>query len=258
MHILLTNDDGIDAIGLKALADAILRRGHSLLISAPQGQCSANSQHISLPGPIRAKKREWPGAAAYAIGGTPCDCVRLAPELTERPIDFCLSGINRGLNAGSSIYYSGTISAAREAAMLYIPAMAVSIDEGADEEMLSHLADAALRLAEKMAGETLPRFSVISLNAPALPPDKLKPLALCPLSQSYYLDRYTRCREEGLAPEEISFRLAPCNTPGLPAEAIEPGSDLAFLQDGHMTCTFIGNYRENNGLFAAKMKDFTE
>ena len=96
MHILLTNDDGIQSIGLKMLAQAILRRGHTLLISAPQGQCSANSQHISLFGPIRVKKVDWPGAAAYAIAGTPCDCVRLSPNLTDKPIDFCISGINKG------------------------------------------------------------------------------------------------------------------------------------------------------------------
>lgn len=254
MHILLTNDDGIDSIGLKMLADAALRRGHTLLISAPKGQCSANSQHISLMGPIRVKKRDWPGAQAYAVEGTPCDCVRLSPNLTDRPIDFCLSGINRGENAGSAVYYSGTVSAAREAAMLYIPAMAVSIQVGADERMLAHLADTAMAMAEKMVKEELPRFTVINLNAPALPPEELKPMVLCPLSQSFYLDRYEQRENEGTA-DEMHFYLSVDDTSGLPREKIEPGSDFAFLQDGHITCTFLGNFRDFNGIFAEKMQD---
>lgn len=254
MHILLTNDDGIQAIGLKMLALAALRRGHSLLISAPQGQCSANSQHISLFGPIRVKKVDWPGATAYAVDGTPCDCVRLAPNLTDKPIDFCLSGINKGENAGSAVYYSGTVSAAREAAMLYIPAMAVSIQVGADEEMLTNLAEKAIALAEKMAEEDFPRFSVINLNAPALPPEKLKPMILCPLSQGYYLDRYVQ-RETESTTDEMAFYLSADDTSGLPREKIEPGCDFAFLQDGHITCTFIGGFQDNNGIFTEKMQD---
>ena len=138
--------------------------------------------------------------------------------------------------------------------MLYIPAMAVSIQVGADEAMLVNLADKAIALAEKMAEENLPRFSVINLNAPALPPEKLKPLVLCPLSQSYYLDRYVQRENEDI-PDEMHFYLSADDTSGLPREKIESGSDFAFLQDGHITCTFIGGFQDNNGIFTEKMQD---
>ena len=135
MHILLTNDDGIFAPGIKALADAAIARGHQVSISAPSRQCSANSQHITLFAPITVKEVPWENAKAYAVDGTPSDCVRITPALIDEKIDFCISGINQGENAGACVYYSGTVSAAREAAMLYIPAIAVSLMSGADDAM---------------------------------------------------------------------------------------------------------------------------
>ena len=117
MHLLITNDDGVSSVGLKALADAAMRRGHRVFISAPNGQRSANSQHITLTAPIIVHQHAWEGAEAYAVDGTPSDCVRVAPFLANAPFDFCLSGINHGENAGPAVYYSGTVAAAREAAL---------------------------------------------------------------------------------------------------------------------------------------------
>ena len=111
-----------------------------------------------------------------------------------------------------------------------------------------------MAMAEKMVKEELPRFTVINLNAPALPPEELKPMVLCPLSQSFYLDRYEQRENEGTA-DEMHFYLSVDDTSGLPREKIEPGSDFAFLQDGHITCTFLGNFRDFNGIFAEKMQD---
>lgn len=255
MHLLITNDDGVSSVGLKALADAAMRRGHRVFISTPNGQRSANSQHITLTAPIIVHQHAWEGAEAYAVDGTPSDCVRVAPFLANAPFDFCLSGINHGENAGPAVYYSGTVAAAREAAMLHIPAMAVSIMVGANDEMRAHLADLAVRLAEHFAAESLPRCTLINLNAPALPPAQLKPLKVCPVSEAYFLD----CYEKRQSPFGATyFWLSGSDTSEVVTEPLEPGSDYAFLKDGHVTCTFMGAYQNHNDQFIHKMKDFQE
>lgn len=253
MHILLTNDDGIHSIGLRALADAALRRGHRVTISAPSSQCSANSQHITLTSPLLIHEIPWEGARAFAVEGTPTDSVRVCPYMVDEPIDYCISGINRGENAGSAVYYSGTVAAAREAVMCHIPAMAVSIMTGADDPMRAHLADVAVRLAERFQETKLPRFTLINLNAPAIPPEELKPLRVCPLSQAYYLDGY----EKRVSPLGQHYLwLAANDTSGVPMEPCEPGSDCDYLRQGHLTCTFLGNFRDYNEDFSGILRDF--
>lgn len=254
MHILITNDDGIFSDGLRTLAEEALCRGHRVTIAAPNSQCSANSQHITLTHPLLVHDIPWEKAEhAYAVEGTPTDCVRAGQMLAEDPIDFCLSGINKGDNAGSAVYYSGTVAAAREAAMLYIPAMAVSIRPRADEGMRRKLAGIALDLAERFAATPLPRFTIINLNAPDLPVEQWKPLKVCPLCQSYYVDGY----EKRVSPLGQTYLwLAANDTSGVPMEPPEPGSDYAFLREGHVTCTFLGPFRDYNGQYAEKMRDF--
>lgn len=254
MHILITNDDGISSAGLRSLAEAAIRRGHRVTVSAPHSQCSANSQHITLTHPLLVHEIPWEGAArAYSVEGTPTDCVRVIPSLVDEPVDFCLSGINHGENAGSAVYYSGTVAAAREAAMMYMPAMAVSIRVGEDEAMRQKLADLAVRLAEHFQKIPLPRFALISLNAPAIPPDQWKPLILCPLSKAYYLDSYEK-RQSPLG--QTYLWLAANDTSGVPMEKPEPGSDYAYLLDGHVTCTVLGPFTDCNASFASALSSF--
>lgn len=253
MRILITNDDGIGAEGIRALAQAAIERGHEVVISAPASQCSANSQHITLSHPLMVRQVKWEGAWAFAVEGTPCDCVRLGPFLTEnKHFDFCLSGINRGDNTGSAVYYSGTAAAAREAVMTYIPAMAVSIVRGADWDMYLHLARKAVELAEKFQGETMPRFTFINLNAPLLPPEEMKEMVLCPLSKGYFLDTYQR-RESPAG--QTYYWVEEVDTADLPIEPAEPGSDRFFLQEGHITCSFVGHLGDENGKYTEKMQD---
>ncbi len=253
MRILVTNDDGVYSVGLKALADAAIKRGHKVTISGPSSQCSANSQHITLTAPLLAHEIPWEGARAFAVDGTPTDCARIAPFMVEDGFDFCLSGINNGENAGSAVYYSGTVAAAREAAMCFMPAMAVSVMPGADDAMRENLADTAVRIAEHFEGVRLPRFTLINLNAPALPPDRLKPLQICPLSRAYYLDGY----EKRISPlGQTYYWLKANDTSGVPMEQPEPGSDYHYLRQGHVTCTFLGDFIDYNSQFAHEMQDF--
>ena len=250
MHFLLANDDGIQAIGLRALSQAILERGHSVVVCAPQTQQSAVSHHITLFAPLMMREVPWEGdnAKAYSVAGTPADCVRIAQMLTDKPFDFAFSGINNGENAGTAVYYSGTVSAAREARMLNIPAMAVSIMPHADEAMRLHLARLAVRIAERYQGDALPRRCLINLNAPALPVEQLKPLRIAPLSDAYYLDSY----ERRVSPHgDVYFWLES----GLKIEPHKPGTDMALLNEGHITCTFMGTLTDENAACAAKLQD---
>ena len=254
MHILLTNDDGIFSDGLRILAQEAIRRGHKVTISAPHGQCSANSQHITLTHPLLVHEIPWEGAsAAFSVEGTPTDCVRVILSLVSEPIDFCISGINKGENAGSAVYYSGTVAAAREAAMLYMPAMAVSIQYRANDDMRRKLAKEALDLAEHIRKTPLPRFTVINLNAPDRPLDQWKPMVLCPLSQAYYQDGYEK-RQSPLG--QTYLWLAANDTSGVPMEEPEAGSDYAYLRAGHITCTFLGPFTDSNRQFETTMQDF--
>lgn len=243
MRILITNDDGIHAQGLLTLAKTSISRGHHVMVSAPCTQQSAASQRITLSKPLIVHEEHLlEGARMYAVEGTPADCVRVAPQLFDEPIDFCISGINDGENAGSAIYYSGTVSAAREAAMHYIPAMAVSIMCGADEPMREHLAQTAITMAENWRAEKLPRMCVVNINAPALPLDRLGPMKLCKPSAAYYTDTY----ERRVSPSGKTYFWLEA---GLSMEPPETGSDYYYLKKGCPTCTILGCLSDLNIAF---------
>ena len=129
MNILIVNDDSIDSPGIALLAQAAGEFGRVWVV-APDAQCSAMSQKLSIRGTLTARPvRNFPAAVAgaYRVSGSPADCVRVALDclLEERP-DYVLSGINDGYNVGYEIAYSGTVGAAFEAVMNGIPAMAFS------------------------------------------------------------------------------------------------------------------------------------
>ena len=233
MHFLLTNDDGIDAVGLKALSAAALERGHTLTVCAPQTQQSAASHHLTLNMPLMVRQTPWEGAKAYAVAGTPVDCARLGAVLSDRKIDFVFSGINNGENAGTAVYYSGTVAAAREARMCNLKAMAVSIMLGADWQMLLDLARRAVRMAEAFCAVELPRLCLLNLNAPALPPEQMKPLRIAPLSDAFYQDTY----EKRLSPRGESYFWL---EGGLKIEPHKPDTDMALLNAGYPVLTLLG------------------
>lgn len=130
-RILLTNDDGFDAPGLWALRQALKEKGWGeCFISAPLTERSASGHGVTLHGSIRVEKRYEKGRLiGFAIDGTPADCVKFALSryYGKTPPDLVISGVNPGPNTGVSIYYSGTIAAAREALFAHIPAFAVSV-----------------------------------------------------------------------------------------------------------------------------------
>ncbi len=126
MRILITNDDGIFAPGIAHLTEWAKKLGE-VVIAAPQVEQSAKSHAIEIHKPFQARQVEHPtGVKAYSVGSTPADCVRFMTIGLGQQFDLVLSGINRGLNIGADIMYSGTVAAIFEAGNLGMQGMAVS------------------------------------------------------------------------------------------------------------------------------------
>lgn len=169
MNILLTNDDGIHAEGLWALYRC-LSQTHTVTVVAPDRERSAVGHGITLHQPIRAHRVSVNGGApGYAVSGTPVDCVKLGVlEIMDSRPDLVISGINPGANVGVNINYSGTVSAAREAALYGLAAIAVSVHA----KTVSHYAEAAVfaaHLADKVFEKGLPVGTMLNVNLPDLP-----------------------------------------------------------------------------------------
>lgn len=173
MKILLTNDDGINALGLRVLAEE-LGKTWDVLIVAPDTERSAVGHAITTATPLRVTEVRRDGELyGLAVSGTPADCVKIAiNSLLEKPVDLVISGINQGPNTGMNVIYSGTVSAATEATMLNIPAFAVSLDSFTSREF-GPAAKFAAGLARIILEKGLPEGVLLNVNVPALPAAKI-------------------------------------------------------------------------------------
>jgi 5'-nucleotidase len=162
-HILLTNDDGYGAEGLEALARALAGFARVSIV-APSAERSGAAQSLTLRQPIVVHTK---GPDHWAVDGTPADAVIVALHrlLPERP-DLVISGINHGANLGENVYYSGTVGAAREAALHHIPAVAVSLSARRSGLNFQHAAHIARRAAELILTEGLPDQVLLNVNVP--------------------------------------------------------------------------------------------
>ena len=162
-HILITNDDGIHAEGLRALVDALEGLG-TLSVVAPSHERSGTAQSLTLRQPIFCEKvaeREW------AVEGTPTDATILAlNKLLPEPPDLVVSGINRGGNMGENVYYSGTVGAAMEATINHLPAFAISVSHRGKRFEYEDAARFARGLAELILKEGLPDGVMLNVNVP--------------------------------------------------------------------------------------------
>ncbi len=172
MHFVLSNDDGINAPGLHALALRLRQEGRVSVV-APDRERSATSHAITVHHPLRVHPVPFSeGIAAYAVDGTPADCVRLALEVLvtdEDPCHMVISGINDGVNLGTDVIYSGTVSAAMEAVVMGVPALAVSLAEGSPPRPWETAADIAAHFALQMASRGLAAGTLLNINIPATP-----------------------------------------------------------------------------------------
>lgn len=167
MRILLTNDDGYDSEGLHAVAD--LFKGHELAVVAPDTQKSGFSHSLTLrPQLLSCKEVKGYGYKTYAVGGTPVDCVKCGVSTLFPDPDLVISGINRGRNLGSDIMYSGTISAAADAAHLGVRALALSLDcDDPKRDDFMRFAEFVYSNFEMLTTFELPPKTFININYPS-------------------------------------------------------------------------------------------
>jgi 5'-nucleotidase len=174
MHILVSNDDGITAPGIRALTRALTEVA-KVTVVAPDRERSATGHAITVHHPLRVRPvKDFYGADAFSVDGTPADCVKIALEALpiERP-DLVIAGVNRGANLGTDVLYSGTVSAAIEGAILGFPAIAVSLADYR-EDGYEAAANFAAYLASTWHRQNLPPDTLLNVNWPKGTPKDIK------------------------------------------------------------------------------------
>ncbi|MCX7834657.1 MAG: 5'/3'-nucleotidase SurE [bacterium] len=173
MKILLTNDDGIHALGIHTLYHVAKQYGEVEVV-APSREMSAIGHAITISDSLRIEPYQQNGLTGWAVRGTPADCVKMAVKtiLKQQP-DIVISGVNQGSNTGLNVIYSGTVSGASEAAILGYPAIAVSLDSYYSKDF-TLAAEVALKAAEKLLQNPLPKYSLLNINVPSLPREQIK------------------------------------------------------------------------------------
>ena len=185
--ILITNDDGITAPGIKALAEAVADMG-KVVVVAPDKPQSGMGHAITIGHPLRLQQATFiEGIEAWQCTGTPVDCVKLAVDkILHRKPDICLSGVNHGANHSINVIYSGTMSAALEAAIESIPSIGFSLLDYSIEADFSGAQKYARILVEKILGKKWDKHLCLNVNVPAVPAELLKGIRVCRQAYAKY------------------------------------------------------------------------
>ena len=219
--LLLTNDDGVHASGLAALARALDELG-DVYVLAPEREQSACGHALTLHRPLRVDRL---GERRFAVNGTPSDCVNLGVLgfLPEKPV-LVVSGVNHGSNLGDDVTYSGTVSAAMEGTLLGVPSIAMSLVSGGE---LDHATDVARLIVTRVLVTGLPRKTLLNVNVPAQP---ARGIRLTRLGHRVYS-------------EKIVEQTDPRGRPHYWIGAGEPewedlhGTDMGAIHDGYVSVT---------------------
>lgn len=234
MHILVTNDDGVTAPGLLALAQEMRNLGQ-VTVLAPDHNWSASGHVKTMHRPLRVKETLLAdGSPALASDGAPSDCVALAAlGLLPEKIDLVVSGINPNANVGHDVTYSGTVTAAMEAAIWGLPGLAVSLNSPENHKGLLEYGPAA-RLARLVAvtmlRQGLPEGVLLNLNVPYLPDEQIRGIQVTRQGLRVYRD-------------SLDARLDPRGRPyywiggEAPTGVVEEGTDFGALAEGYATLT---------------------
>jgi 5'-nucleotidase len=252
LTILLTNDDGIYAPGLAALYQELKRLGEVTVV-APESEQSAVGHSISLITPLRVKEVAINGGVeGWAVTGTPADCVKIAlAELLPSPPALVVSGINLGPNVGINVLYSGTVSAATEAAILGVKGVAFSLD--------SYDMNADFRAAARLARELLEQVTswaawtngiCLNVNLPDLPRGEVKGVRVTRQDTGPLVEHFERRVDPR---RHVYYWLAEINA----RPALDPDTDYGALAQGYVSITPIHHdltdYRSLNDLKAVKL-----
>ena len=238
MKILLTNDDGIMAEGIYELAKE-LEKNHEVIIVAPETERSAQSHAITLFQPLIIRETKLKGlkSKAYSVSGTPADCVRAGlDQIVCEDVDIVLSGINRGLNAGMDILYSGTVSAAIEANIYGKPSIAISAELVNGNCNYEIAAKYASEILEKVKKEHLSSSILLNINTPYVfnkDPQGIKVCKIGEVIHDYYIMELDDNGEKTV------------RTNGRKEIEFEKDTDRYFLSKGYITVTPL-NYDLTN------------
>lgn len=234
MRLLLTNDDGIYAEGLRALHMELSRDAECLIV-APEAEQSAVGHAITLSRPLMVRRARRNGQYfGYAVAGTPADCVKLGiKELSAQPFDLVVSGINRGANVGINVIYSGTVSAATEGAILGVPSIALSLDSHSENADFSVAARFARRLVAFIGKSPEIRNMALNVNIPSLPESEIRGIAVTRQGSARLVEAF----EKRTDPREHTYYWLAGET--LLSEGEDTASDAISLKKGLISITPI-------------------
>ncbi|WP_058475433.1 5'/3'-nucleotidase SurE [Legionella quateirensis] len=238
MRILVSNDDGVSATGIRVLATELARTAEVEVV-APDRNRSGASNSLTLRDPLRIKKLD---NGYYSVEGTPTDCVHLAlTGFLEPVVDIVVSGINEGANLGDDILYSGTVAAAMEGRYLGLPAIAISM-VGDSNLHYQTAAVIARQLVMKLSINSLPSQTILNVNVPNLPLDQIKGLQVTRLGTRHGAEPIVKDYDPRGRP---IFWVGP---PGLEADA-GPGTDFHAVNSGFVSITPLHLDMTNYKLF---------
>ncbi len=198
--ILVVNDDGITARGIRSLIEVAAQLG-DVVVVAPDSPQSAMGHAITISKPLRLDKVElYPGIEMYQCSGTPVDCVKLAVNqvLHGKP-DLCISGINHGLNNSINVLYSGTMSAAMEGAIEGIPSIGFSLDDYSAQADFSHCLPFVKEVCEQVLENGLPEGVLLNVNFPNGP--EIKGMKICRQARAKWKEEF----DERLDPNKRKY-----------------------------------------------------
>lgn len=233
MHILVTNDDGIHAPGIFELQSELRTiPGAKVTVMAPATNQSLAGHRKTMSKPLRIDPVTLPdGTRAFACDGSPADAIALAlMGYIDEKVDLVVSGINQGANMGQDITYSGTVTAAMEAAIFGVPAFAVSLDSY-DQQRFAHGAAFAAQLAPFVLEHGLPEFSLLNVNIPLEPPKGVRVTRQG--RRHYYDELITRTDPMG----RPYYWIANIEPPGGDTEMV--GTDVWAVANGYISVTPI-------------------
>jgi len=229
MHFLISNDDGIDARGIKVLADSLSPLGRVTIVAPDQNRSGA-SNSLTLDSPIRIREI---ASGCYRVTGTPSDCVHIAlTGLLESDPDIVVSGINSGANLGDDVIYSGTVAAAMEGRFLGLPAIAVSLVFKERPEHYATAARAVGLVVERLRMDPLPADTILNMNVPDLPWDQINGFEVTRLGHRHRAEPVIRM----LDPRGIPmYWIGPAG----PGQDAGPGTDFDAVGRGFISVTPI-------------------
>jgi 5'-nucleotidase len=231
MRVLVSNDDGVDAPGIRVLAEGLRTAGHEVWVVAPDRDRSGASNSLTLDQPIRVARID---ARTWRVYGTPTDCVHVAlAGLLEHEPDIVVSGINTSANLGDDVIYSGTVAAAMEGRFLGLPAVAVScVSRDHDAQHYETAARAAVEIISRLVVDPLPADTILNVNVPDCAWNELAGFEVSRLGQRH---RAEPCIQQTDPRGRPVWWIGP---PGAEQDA-GPGTDFHAVRTGHVAITPI-------------------